>query len=153
MGRVAWGTWCYRLLQTRFSQGDLLRSPGARAEIAPYFRMSSSGHLRPFLNRKVLEIVLRFLCPCSIVKTKPDPNLTAKNPPLQKTEANPQPPDLFLHEPHAELEPPMGRVARGTWCYRLLQTRFSQGDLLASEPKKTESEQAIALQMGVFQRL
>jgi len=51
---------------------------GARTEKTSHFRISSSGHLWPLLNRKVLEIVLLFLWPCSIVTTKSDPNLSAK---------------------------------------------------------------------------
>jgi len=57
----------------------------AREEIISHFRISYSGHLRPLLNRKILEIVLLFLRSCSIVTAKSDPNLSAKPLPQNET--------------------------------------------------------------------
>ncbi len=59
----------------------------ARAKITSHFRISSSGHLWPRLNRKILEIVLLFLWFCSIGATKSDPNPGANSV------------NLFLREP------------------------------------------------------
>ncbi len=51
----------------------------ACAEITSHFGIPSSGHLRPHLNRKILEIVLLFLWSCSIGAAKSDPNLDANS--------------------------------------------------------------------------
>jgi len=45
-----------------------------------------------------------------------------------------------------------GKYGVGRQVLSLFRTRVAQGDLLASEPKQAETEQAIALQMGLFQR-
>jgi len=58
-----------------------------RAKITSHFRISSSGHLRPCLNRKILEIVRLFLWFCSIGAAKSDLNPGANS-------AN-----LFLRDP------------------------------------------------------
>ena len=59
----------------------------ARAKITSHFRIPSSGHLWPRLNRKILEIVLLFLWFCSIGATKSGPNPDANSV------------NLFLREP------------------------------------------------------
>ena len=59
----------------------------ARAKITSHFRIPSSGHLWPRLNRKILEIVRLFLWFCSIDATKSDPNPGANSV------------NLFLREP------------------------------------------------------
>ena len=59
----------------------------ARAKTTSHFRIPSSVHFWPCLNRKILEIVLLFLWPCSLGATKPDPNPGANSV------------NLFLREP------------------------------------------------------
>ena len=51
----------------------------ARAKITSHFRIPSSGHLWPRLNRKILEIVRLFLWFCSIGAAKPNLNLGANS--------------------------------------------------------------------------
>jgi hypothetical protein len=64
----------------RLYQGVLIRSKRrGRARITWHFGIPSSGHLRPILNRKILEIVLLLLRFCSIGSTKSDPNLGANS--------------------------------------------------------------------------
>jgi hypothetical protein len=46
-----------------------------RARITWHFRIPASGHLRPILNRKILEIVQLLLRFCSIGSTKSGPAL------------------------------------------------------------------------------
>jgi hypothetical protein len=67
--------------------GRVLR---ARAKITSHFRIPSSGHLWPRLNRKIFEIVLLFLWFCSIGATKSNPNSGANSV------------NLFLREPLAQ---------------------------------------------------
>ena len=105
-------------------------SPGVRTEMTSHFRISSSGHLCPLLNRKVFEIVLLFLRPCSIVAIKPDPNLSAKIPRHQNDTSNPLPANSFLCEPQIESRPPMGGMGGATVCDPLFRPRFSQGDFV-----------------------
>ena len=51
----------------------------AHSKITSHFRIPSSGHLWPFLNRKILEIIRLFLWFRSIGITKSDPNLNANS--------------------------------------------------------------------------
>ena len=46
----------------------------ACAKITSHFRIPSSGHLCPILNRKILEIVLLFLWFCNFGSNKSDLN-------------------------------------------------------------------------------
>jgi hypothetical protein len=59
----------------------------ARAKITSHFRIPSSDHLWPCLNRNILEIVHLFLWFCSIGTTPSDPNPGANSV------------NLFLREP------------------------------------------------------
>jgi hypothetical protein len=51
----------------------------ARPKITWHFRIPSSGHLRPILNRKVLEIGPLFLRLCDLGSNKSDLNLGANS--------------------------------------------------------------------------
>ena len=51
----------------------------ARAKITSHFCIPSSGHLRPRLNRKILEIVWLFLWVCLIGAVKSNLNLGANS--------------------------------------------------------------------------
>ncbi len=62
----------------------------AHSKITSHFRIPSSGHLWPFLNRKILEIIRLFLWFRSIGIAKSDPNLYANSA------------KLFLSEPLAK---------------------------------------------------
>ncbi len=66
----------------------------AREKIISHFRIPSSGHLRPRLNRKILEIVRLFLWFCSIGSAKFNLNLGAISE------------NLFLREPLLPLSYP-----------------------------------------------
>ena len=55
----------------------------ARARIISRFRIPSSGHLQPLLNRKILNMAGPCLRSCSIVAAESDPNLGAKAQPPQ----------------------------------------------------------------------
>ncbi len=47
--------------------------------MASHFRIPSSGHLRPLVNRKILELALLVLRFCSILAAKFGPNLGANS--------------------------------------------------------------------------
>ena len=80
------------------SLGDARCTLRARARITSHFRIPSSGHLQPLLNRKILDIAVLCLRSCSIVAAESDPNLGAKNR-LQNEIMGPFPGNLFLRKP------------------------------------------------------
>jgi len=63
----------------------------ARAKIISHFRIPSSGHLCPILNRKILEIVPLFLWLCDFGSKKSDLNLDANSV------------KLFLRKPYVQI--------------------------------------------------
>jgi CRP/FNR family cyclic AMP-dependent transcriptional regulator len=76
---------------------EMLQMLRARAKITSHFRIPSSGHLWPRLNRKILETVRLFLWFCSIGATKSDLNPGANSV------------NLFLREPYVDVSEPLKR--------------------------------------------
>jgi hypothetical protein len=84
----------------------------AHSKISSHFRIPSSGHLWPFLNRKILEIIRLFLWFRSIGIAKSDPNLFANSAklflsePLESIIGN----GLFIRISKGPLHPAYARI-------------------------------------------